>query len=199
MTTRTVTGTVLDADGSSASSIKFILLTDFLSSAGTLYVSGVYEIALGSDGTFTATLPVPDTGTATYDIVISGYDTTRVNLATGDAITLATLLNVAAASGEQDALQNLIDAEQTATITNKTDTYEIQSTDEVIRCDGTFTVTLPEATGSGRAYAIKNIGTGVITVACNGADTIDGDTTETLYAKDRIVILDSSDGIWDLF
>jgi len=69
--------------------------------------------------------------------------------------------------------------------------YSIDATDYQIECTAnTFTVTLPTAAGiTGRAYSIKNTGAGVITVACNGAETIDSIATQTLNQWDNIVVL----------
>lgn len=47
----------------------------------------------------------------------------------------------------------------------KTTTYTLTADDEVILCNGTFTVTLPTAVGiTGKKYTIKNVGTGVVTI-----------------------------------
>ena len=67
----------------------------------------------------------------------------------------------------------------------KTGTYTLTATDHTIDCTtGTFTATLPTAVGcTGREYAIKNSGTGVITVATTSSQTIDGSTTYSLSAQ----------------
>lgn len=51
--------------------------------------------------------------------------------------------------------------------TSKTATYSILSTDNLIECSGTFTVTLLSAVtaGAGKQFTITNSGTGVITLA----------------------------------
>jgi hypothetical protein len=82
-------------------------------------------------------------------------------------------------------------------ITNVDDTYVVLDTDEWIRCDGTFTVTLPPATGSGQGFLIMNIGVGTITVDGDGTDTINGELTQTVLALDSLFVLDAAAGIWD--
>lgn len=51
----------------------------------------------------------------------------------------------------------------------------LDGSDELVNCtSGTFTVTLPTAVGYTKQYTIKNIGTGVITLATTSSQTIDG-------------------------
>jgi hypothetical protein len=130
-----------------------------------------------------------------YRIILDDGRSQNVYLAVGPASDLQTLVTSLIT---QSDLQTLMDNHDMATITNVSDTYIVDPGDEVIRCDGTFTVTLPPATGSGEAYCIKNIGTGLITVDGDGAETIDGDATKTLFSYDRIVVLDVAAGVWDV-
>ena len=73
----------------------------------------------------------------------------------------------------------------------KTAAYTVDFTDrgKVIACDGSFTVTLPDAggVGSGFAVAIANYGGGTITVDPFSAQTIDGAGTKTLSANTMMV------------
>lgn len=64
----------------------------------------------------------------------------------------------------------------------KTASYLCSDSDKTINCSAnSFTITLPTAVGiTGREYLIKNTGSGTITVACFGAETIDGDATIVL-------------------
>jgi hypothetical protein len=74
----------------------------------------------------------------------------------------------------------------------RTTTYTATTSDYLIDCTtGTFTVTLFAASGNaGRILIIKNSGTGTITVDGNGAETIDGATTQTLSTQwSRITIM----------
>lgn len=75
----------------------------------------------------------------------------------------------------------------TEPITTKTANYPATADDVIILCDGTFTVTLPTAVGiSGKTYRIKNIGTGIITVATTSGQTIDNLTSFTLTGLESI-------------
>lgn len=59
-----------------------------------------------------------------------------------------------------------------------TTTYTVVPTDKTVLANGTFTVNLPAvASSKGLTVNIKNIGTGVITIDGNGAETIDGAAT----------------------
>lgn len=71
------------------------------------------------------------------------------------------------------------------TVANKTAAYTVTATDSVITTSGAgaaFTITLPTAASiAGRQYTIKRQNaTNNTTVACNGAETIDGATTKIL-------------------
>ena len=79
------------------------------------------------------------------------------------------------------------------TVVSKTATYTALATDDVVLCTGTFTVTLPTAVGiAGKAYYIKNVSTGVVTLDGAGSETMDGETTLTLSDDDSVEVV--SDG-----
>lgn len=81
------------------------------------------------------------------------------------------------------------------TLTAKTTTYTAVIADFVLGT-GTFTVTLPaasSATATCKILDVKNVSTGVITVARAGSDTIDGATSYTLDVQYQNVTL-ASDG-----
>jgi hypothetical protein len=84
------------------------------------------------------------------------------------------------------------------TVTSPTSAYDIAITDELIICNSSiaFTVTLPVAAASGRKLFIKNINTGAITVDGNGSDTIDGETTQTVYQWECMQIVDYEANKW---
>jgi hypothetical protein len=62
-------------------------------------------------------------------------------------------------------------------ITVSTTAGSAPGTDYAYICDGILTVTLPTAVGNTNCYTIKNIGTGIVTVAATGLETIDGSAT----------------------
>jgi hypothetical protein len=65
-----------------------------------------------------------------------------------------------------------------------TTAYTPLVSDCIIDCtSGTFTVTLPTATGAkGQVYIVKNSGAGTITVATTSSQLIDGSATKTVAA-----------------
>jgi hypothetical protein len=67
-------------------------------------------------------------------------------------------------------------------------------TDHQVECTaGTFTVTLPSAAGlTGQAFAVKNSGTGTITVAAAPGEFIDGSPTQPLTQYDNITVLSNN-------
>ena len=81
------------------------------------------------------------------------------------------------------ATVNLATGTVGTTITNQTGTYSAVVGD-FVRCSGTFTVTLPSAPANNSEVWVKNAGTGTITVARGGSDTMfvftSGLTTVTL-------------------
>lgn len=74
----------------------------------------------------------------------------------------------------------------------------LDATDHVVNCTAnTFTVTLPTAvSATGRTYRIKNSGTGTITIACNGSQTIDGATTKSLATQYSSISVVSNGANW---
>jgi len=123
------------------------------------------------------------------------------------AIKKLTELPDAAAIGPDDVIY-LVQAGASKKITKRdmdaaiirtvTSTAVITSGDEVVRCNGTFNVTLPAATGSGDMYLVKNIGSGTITILPAGSNTIDGSASYTLPELERALLLDGAAGNWDV-
>jgi hypothetical protein len=84
----------------------------------------------------------------------------------------------------------------------KAGAYTLTATDHYIEMDATAaprTATLPTAVGcTGREYGIKraNAGTNAVTVACNGAETIEGAATATLSAQWSWITVKSNGSGW---
>lgn len=103
-----------------------------------------------------------------------------------------------------DAIESLITALLVDELRNfpvrtVTSTAVMTTSDYLLRCNGTFNVTLPSTTGSGRPYYIKNIGTGTITVVPSGSgDLIDGQTSQTVRKSDCMCFTDGASGSWDI-
>jgi hypothetical protein len=82
-------------------------------------------------------------------------------------------------------------------IATKTAAYTATIADDVILCNGTFTVTLPTASSaSGVKLNIKNIGTGAITIDGNSAETIDGAATQTISVQYNSLTIISNGSAW---
>src|ERR1035437_9628561 len=63
----------------------------------------------------------------------------------------------------------------TASVLTKTTNYSVNNTDVMIVCNGTFQITLPDATWFvGERHEIVNSGAGVITIATSPGQTISG-------------------------
>lgn len=62
-------------------------------------------------------------------------------------------------------------------ISTNTNAGGVAATDYVYLCTGTLTLTLPTAVASTNLYTVKNVGTGVVTVAFSGGQTGDGQAT----------------------
>ncbi len=76
-------------------------------------------------------------------------------------------------------------------------TGNLDETHNVVLASNTITLTLPAAAGvAGRVYTIKNVGTGVITVAGNGGENIDGAGSLNLAAQYDYVEIVSDGTQW---
>jgi len=75
--------------------------------------------------------------------------------------------------------------------TEKNTNYTIGINDGIINCTGgTFTITLPTAIGvPGKKYSITNTGTGIITLATTLSQTIQGDTTQTIFNDETFDVM----------
>ena len=195
--TRTITGQVFRPDGTpwSGGVVKFELRTSF-STSTTVYPKYVHSETLDVNGEFNIDLAVPDTGAVLYKIILPDNLAYEVYLEAGAPTNLQTLITIATTASSPNDLQVLLDANNVLTITNVDDTYTVLSTDEYLRCNGTFEVTLPASTGSGDVYFIANIGTGTITPVVTGSDTINGTTPLVIPANTIAYYVDAEAGNW---
>jgi len=82
-------------------------------------------------------------------------------------------------------------------IETQTGAYALLSTDYFVPASGNFAVTLPAATGTGKVYVVKNVGTGTITLTPTGADTIDGETTIPMTTQyESVEVVDAASASW---
>ena len=87
---------------------------------------------------------------------------------------------------------NVMEGKLNRTVTTKTASYNPAVTGDIVLMNGTYTVTLPASPSANDIFNVKNIGTGVVTVARNG-NNIDGVASDiTLYQNESICIV--SDG-----
>jgi len=71
-------------------------------------------------------------------------------------------------------------------------------TDYVYLVIGTTTLTLPTAVGNSNLYTIKNVGTGIVTVATTGGETIDGATTQVMPVQFTSIDVISDTANWNI-
>jgi hypothetical protein len=81
-------------------------------------------------------------------------------------------------------------------VTSKVANYTALDGDDLIICNGTFTVSLPDCAvlDTGYVYRIKNIGTGVISIDPHSTQTIDGSTLYDIVDQYHSITL-CSDGL----
>jgi hypothetical protein len=189
---------ILHADGTPwpDAEVHFNLQYAF-ETAGEVHPADTITKITEEDGSCSVNLAVPDEGTVPYKVFLPDNVGQSINLGPGPETDLQTVLVLAPVAVDQNAVQVAIDAANLATIRTVTQATAIVAGDQIIRANGTFAVTLPAATGSGRAYLIKNIGNGTVTVTRAGSDLIDGGATVALPPLDRCSVLDAAPGWWD--
>lgn len=70
--------------------------------------------------------------------------------------------------------------------------------DYVYLVSGTITITLPTAVGNTNLYTVKNVGTGVVTIATTSAQTIDSSSTIVMPVQYTSVDLISDTANWNI-
>lgn len=96
-------------------------------------------------------------------------------------------------TGTIPAAQAALDVIFGAGVAAKSGAYTVTTTDrgQLFDCTGTWTLTLPEAAtaGAGFAFAVRNSGSGIITLDPNGAELINGAGTFALAAGAALIVV----------
>jgi hypothetical protein len=192
-TTRTVTGTVLKPDGTVYTNwaVKFTLLAEIISD-GDLIPRNTVEITTDSNGDFSTTLAVPDSGTAYYRLGFQTGYSYDFNLASGSSIGLNEIISIPIVAVDPNYITELTSLKITYTDAD----LELTAAHEYVWSDETVTITLPASTGSGDVYFISNQGSGTITPAVTGSDTINGTTPLVIPANTIAYYVDAEVGNW---
>lgn len=137
---------------------------------------GAMLLATGNVMAWAATSPL---GTASADTGLSRLGAASLALGNGSASDFSGSLKLTNLTATGVVTTGGI----VRSIVTKTANYGTASTDWMILCNGTFTVTLTNANAAaGQAYRIKNIGTGSITVSPSSGN-IDGAASTTLASQ----------------
>ena len=192
-TTRTVTGTILQPDTTVYTSwaVIFTLVNDIISD-GDVVPSHAVEVTTDSSGDFTTTLAVPDSGTAEYKATFRNLVEYDFNLASGSSIGLNEIISIATVAVDPNYITELTSLKITYTDAD----LELTAAHEYVWSDETVTITLPASTGSGDVYFISNQGSGTITPAVTGSDTINGTTPLVIPANTIAYYVDAEVGNW---
>jgi len=126
--------------------------------------------------------------TVDYRTVQTGVPTTSVSPTSHTSLTDRDVANSHPISAITD-LQTTLDAKQLArsiaTISTDTTAGAVAKTDYIYFVTGTTTLTMPTAVGNTNRYTVKSI-SGTTTIACNGAETIDGTATIGIANEDSV-------------
>ena len=194
MTTRTLTGTIKKPNGTVYSNaiLTISLRTNIISSSIFIPKTNI-SVTTDLNGEFSVDLYVPDTGTAIYEISFSegGYRLI-FNLGSGSPIDLSELFILDTISADPNYITELTSLDITYTDVD----LQITPAHEYVWGDGTVTITLPATTGKGDVYFVSNQGSGTITVAVTGSDTINGTTPLTIPANTVVFYVDAEVGNW---
>lgn len=126
--------------------------------AGTTTLATIYTAASGGSADSDSIIPTTDSGSFSFYVDEADYLSSQLF----DVVLSAT-------NFESKTLSNVaILPRKTLNTASKTATYTVTLADEIVFCDGTFTVTLPAvATSTGKPFTIKNTGSGTITISPN--------------------------------
>lgn len=83
-------------------------------------------------------------------------------------------------------------------ISTNTSAAAVANTDYVYLATGTITVTLPTAVGNTDVYTVKNVSTGIVTIATTSSQTIDGSLTVAEGAQYQSLTFVSDGANWNI-
>jgi len=169
------------------------------SGAGASTTDDVFEVKNAVDNTKVMEFDISGVTTATTrTITMADFDLT-LGVSNGDNTftQITTPSNPSAGSNKlyfksDDLLyqldsagnETLVGGSSNKNVVTKVAGYTATTDDDVILCNGTFTVDLFASSGnSGKELVIKNIGTGTITIDANSTETIDGDLTQVITVQ----------------
>lgn len=192
MTTRTVTGSVLNQDGDPwVGSVTFELMQPIISN-GDVFPAGVLSVVLDANGDFETELGVPSSGTALYKLTLPDDYKQIFYLGAGSSIDLSEILSIPTVAVQPNYITELTSLDITYTDVD----LQITAAHEYVWSDGTVTITLPVSTGGGDVYFISNQGSGTITVAVTGSDTVNDTTPLTIPTMTIAYYVDAEVGNW---
>jgi hypothetical protein len=150
------------------------------------YVVNTYR-NVGSGSTLYHSISANNTTTYLYAVIVNGAFTNANLAGTGTRTVVASSTGVLSATGaEYYAVQAL------------TASASVSAGTALVRMTGTgFTATLPAATATTRVISFRNSGTGNLTIACNGAETLDGANTLIVPVGGIVKICDVASGAWE--
>lgn len=145
-------------------------------------------------------------GNANRNIAVGGNTSvlstfTDINLKAGSNVTITyaknqttkyTDITIAAAGGGGGTIRSI------NSIAINTTAGSTAGTDYVYLVSGTTTLTIPTAVGNTNQYTIKNVGSGVVTVAFTGGETCDGSATLSLPVQYTSVDIISDTVNWNV-
>lgn len=162
----------------------------------TTKVTGVLPVANGGSGQSSYTDGQLLIGNST------GNTLTKTTLTAGANITITNgggSITIAATGGGGGS---------TVVVSTKTANYTMTNSDDVILCNPTagtpITITMHSAaTATSKRYSVKNIGNDSCTIAPNGSDTFDGDTSIILPAgglpRAAVEVISNGGSLWSIF
>lgn len=93
-----------------------IRLVDRFATAAETFMTNAWLVTPAADGTFSLSIPVPDTGTARYVIELPDRSLVSANIGVGPTLTIETLITANTVVQPQNVVQATVDSALTATV-----------------------------------------------------------------------------------